>query len=140
MDQNNCTCLSEKMRREAEETGYVKLVHFEPGYDEDGNPCPVHDPRKKKTMSSGSMEELQAVRKDRGEQLRALVVSWAEDKTFLAVLNEQQRKIEEGKLTLNPEWEQVADEILGGLMSQAKMTWPEEQQESKDDGPKIIIP
>ena len=139
--EEGCTCIAVKERELAERTGYLKLYDFPEGEDEDGNPCPLHDPRKK-TMSS----ETQDARRDRGEQLRALVVSWAEDKTFLLVLNEQQREIEEGKLTLNPEWEQVADEILGGFMAQpANQTltaWDGDGEDpnKQDDSPKLILP
>ena len=90
-------------------------------------------------MSDPTMEQFQEERKDRGEQLRALVVSWAENKTFLLVLNEQQRAIEDGEFSLNEDWCIRADEILGSFMAAPKMTaWDED--EKKDDGPRIIIP
>jgi len=139
--EEGCTCIAVKERELAERTGWVKLYEFPVGEDEDGNPCPLHDPRKKKAMSSGSMEQLRAARLDRGEQLRALILSWAQDKTFLLVLNEQQREIEEGKFQLSEDWCVMADEILGAYMSQPKMNWPKEQQpEPEPEGPKIILP
>jgi len=135
-----CTCLAEKERQETARTGFVKLVHFEEGFDEDGNPCPLHDPGKRKDVSE---EPTPAdVRKERGEQLRALVVSWNDDSTFVDALKKQQGEIDAGTLTLNPEWEQVADEILGGYMTvQAQLTaWDEAKKKEEDTGPKLILP
>jgi hypothetical protein len=53
----------------------------------------------------------------RGQQLRALVVSWHEEKEFSEVFEAQAKQIEEGELTLNEAWYATADEILGGYMS-----------------------
>jgi hypothetical protein len=90
---------------------------------------------------SETLDQAQAARRDRGEQLRALIVSWNEDKTFLLALNEQQRAIEEGSFELNEDWCIMADEILGAYLSQPKMDWPDEKQEAPQvEGPKIIIP
>jgi hypothetical protein len=93
---------------------------------------------------SNTNDALQAARQDRGEQLRALVVSWDEDKTFLLALNEQQRAIEEGKFALNEDWCVMADEILGAYMSRPQMTaWDGEGEapnKKTDDGPKLILP
>lgn len=90
-------------------------------------------------MSDDAQKKLEQARKERGEQLRALVVSWAEDKTFVQVLGEQQAKIDSGELTLNEDWAVMADEILGGYMSYnpQQMQWPEGEQ---DNTPKIIVP
>lgn len=92
-------------------------------------------------MSDETLDQAQEARRDRGEQLRALVVSWQEDKTFLHVLNQQQRDIEEGKFEMHDDWCVMADEILGRFISVPKMDWPDENQEApQDEGPKIIIP
>jgi len=53
----------------------------------------------------------------RGQQLRALVVSWHTEREFSEVFEEQAKQIEEGELTLNEAWYVTADEILGGFMS-----------------------
>ena len=137
---SECICRSEEEKRYTEETGYVRLIHFEPGYDSDGNPCPVHDPRKKKNMSEQANSTNEA-RERRGKELRALVVSWNEQKSFLLALNEQELAIEEGKFAPNEDWSIMADEILGAFMSQPKMTaWDEKPEEKQDDGPKLILP
>jgi hypothetical protein len=89
---------------------------------------------------SEPVSQADADRRDRGEQLRALVVSWDEGKTFLLALNEQQREIEEGRFELNDGWYVMADEILGTYLSRPQMKWDEKKEEPKDEGPKIIIP
>ena len=137
--EEGCTCIAVKEQELSERTGYVKLYEFPVGEDEDGNPCPLHDPRKK-TMSTETQDQLQEARQDRGEQLRALVVSWDESKTFLLALNQQQRSIEDGEFAVNEDWAVMADEILGAYMSRPKMNWPEGEEEPKDDGPKLILP
>jgi len=81
---------------------------------------------------------LLAARQERGEQLRALVISWQENKTFVHALAEQSKAVEEGKFKLNEDWCIMADEILGAYMSQPKLTaWDEEKP---DDGPKLVLP
>ena len=86
-------------------------------------------------------QSIEQARKERGEQLRALVVSWTNGQTFVESLAAQQSEIAEGKLTLNEEWAAVAEEILGGFMSHSpeKMEWPEEKPQ-EPEGPKLIIP
>lgn len=90
-------------------------------------------------MSDDAQKKLEQARKERGDQLRALVVSWVEDKTFVQALAEQQAKIDSGELTPNEDWSIMADEILGGFMSYSpqKMEWPDAEQ---DNTPKIITP
>ena len=82
-------------------------------------------------------QEHELARAERGAQLRALIVSWDEDKTFIQALSEQQEKIDAGAFTPAEDWAIMADEILGAYMSRPKMEWPEEKP---DDGPKIITP
>lgn len=131
---SECTCVSERERLENERTGAVKLYHFEPGFDENGEPCPVHDPGKKAAPKQSAAD----ARRERGNQLRALVVSWTEQTTFVDALREQQATIDAGTFTPNEDWSVMADEILGGYMSQPRMTaW---DGDKKDDGPKLIVP
>jgi len=140
-DEIECTCIAVKEREESERTGYVKLYEFPEGEDDYGDPCLVHDPGEKNmNVPKPSIEDA---KRDRGVQLRALVVSWSEQKTFVEALREQQVQIDAGTLTLNPEWEQVADEILGGFMTvQAQLTAWDEAEKKREEaaGPKLILP
>ena len=86
-----------------------------------------------------SNDQFQAARRGRGEQLRALIVSWAEDSTFISALNQQQRDTEEGKFELNDDWCVMADEVLGAYMSRPQMKWPD-GEEPKEEPSRIIIP
>lgn len=85
-------------------------------------------------------QDIETLRKERGAQLRALVVSWDERRTFLDVLAEQQKQIDEGKFSPSEEWSVAADEILGYYMSRPKMTAWDEKSEPSPPQPKIIIP
>jgi hypothetical protein len=95
-----------------------------------------------------SQEELENKRKERGAQLRALVVSWDEGKTFVDVLRDQQEKIDAGTFAPSEEWSVAADEILGFYMSRPKMTAWDEKKPAEvplnrpdcDSGPRLIIP
>ena len=131
-----CTCLAEKERQETKRTGYVKLFHIEEGYDEDGNPCPLHDLRREPVSD---LKKLEEARKDRGNQLRALVVSWDEDKTFLEALTEQQAAMDAGKFAPSDGWAVMADELLGQYMS-VRAQKVAELEAQKNDGPKLIWP
>jgi len=61
------------------------------------------------------------LRKQRGEQLRALVVAWRDGREFPEVLEEQTKEIEEGKFALNDDWCVIADQILSQFMSMPRM-------------------
>jgi len=92
-------------------------------------------------MAEDRRAQFEAARRDRGAQLRALVVSWAENKTFVEVLRDQQQQIDEGKFQPNEDWNIMADEILGAYASQSKMTdWDDATEPKQPAGPKLIIP
>lgn len=89
-------------------------------------------------MSEKSLDEM---RKDRGAQLRALIVSWDEGRTFVEVLQEQQTKIDAGTFSPSEEWAVAADEILGFYMSRPKMTaWDEKPKPPEPEPSRLIIP
>jgi hypothetical protein len=67
-------------------------------------------------------EALMKARQRRGEQLRALIVSWHEEKSFVEALTEQDEQVVEGKLALNDDWCVMSDEIYAAYMSQLRMT------------------
>ena len=88
---------------------------------------------------SDQQTRLETARRDRGAQLRALVVSWQEGKTFLEVLADQQKQIDAGGWAPSDEWGQMAEEILAIYMSIPKMTaW--DNTEHEDEGPKLVLP
>jgi len=133
------TCISEIEKEEAERTGYLKLYEFPQGEDVDGNPCPLHDPGKKKTMTEKQKPFIDDTRAERGAQLRALVVSWDEKQTFLEALKEQQDAIDSGKFTPSDGWSVMSDELLGQYMSVRAQKVAEIEAE-KEAGPKLILP
>lgn len=89
---------------------------------------------------------LEQMRKERGAQLRALVVSWDESRPYDDVLREQQAQIDAGTFAPSEEWSVAADEILGFYMSRPRLTaWDKNdvgamEDQKKDDGPKLVIP
>ena len=89
-----------------------------------------------------NQKSLEAARKERGAQLRALVVSWHEGKTFLEALAAQQVRIDDEGFEPADDWSVMADEILGqytAVASQPKMEWPDEKP-PEPEGPKLVIP
>ena len=138
--EEGCTCISEIEREKAERTGWLKLYEFPPGEDEDGNPCPIHDPRKKTMTEPTSIETMRLAQKERGEQLRALVVSWHDDKTFVEALAEQTKAIEAGTFAPNDDWGIMANEIYAAYTSQPRMTAWDNETEKPPEGPKLVLP
>jgi len=134
-----CTCISEIEKEKAERTGYLKLYEFPEGEDEDGNPCPLHDPRKTMTETT-SVDALRQAQKERGEQLRALVISWHENKTFVEALAEQTKQIEIGAFAPNDDWGVMANEIYVAYTAQPRMTAWDNETEKPPEGPKLILP
>lgn len=131
-----CSCLTEKIKRKEAQSNVVSLVQYTEGYDEDGNPCPVHDPGKK-LMSDDHQDKLQEIRKRRGAELRALIVSWQEEKSYEVALREQQAQIAVGKFEPSDEWGTVAEEFLAMYISRPQMP---DNWEEPDDGPKLVLP
>jgi hypothetical protein len=132
--EEGCTCISEIEREKAERTGWLKLYEFPPGEDEDGNPCPIHDPRKK------NVSKQENLKSKRGAELRALIVSWDEQIPFNEALAEQAKRIEDGTFAPSPDWGEIADEILGSYLARKRMTAWDKEPEPKDDGPKLVLP
>lgn len=81
-----------------------------------------------------AVEAMRQAQQERGEQLRALIISWHEDKTFLLALNTQQREIEEGTLEVNTDWGIMANEVYAAYTSQPRMTaWDDESDDEAND-------
>lgn len=88
-----------------------------------------------------TQEELEVKRKQRGAELRALIVSWAEEKTYADALSAQQVQIDAGTFTPSEEWAVAADEILGFYMSRPKMTaWDEKPKPPEPEPSRLILP
>jgi len=133
-----CTCWGEQLRREAEKTGYLKLVGTTPGYAEDGSLCPIHDPRKKPVKKPVSKQE--DLKTNRGAELRALIISWDEQITFNEALAEQAKRIGAGTFAPSPDWGEIADEILGSYLARKRMTAWDAEPKPKNNGPKLVLP
>ena len=89
-------------------------------------------------MATDAIEQLRQAQQERGEQLRALVMSWDTGKTFVEMLAEQTAEIEKGALEVNTDWGIMANEVYACYKSQPKMTAWDEPEEP--EGPKIIVP
>jgi hypothetical protein len=87
-------------------------------------------------------EEFEILRKQRGAQLRALIVSWAEERPYGEALTAQQIQIDAGTFSPSEEWSVAADEILGFYMSIPRMTaWDEKPPAPKPPEPsRLILP
>lgn len=84
---------------------------------------------------------IEVIRKRRGAELRALIVSWDEGKPFDQVLRDQQAQIDAGIFSPSEEWCVAADEILGFYMSRPRLTaWDQKETPDRNEGPRIVIP
>lgn len=86
-----------------------------------------------------SIDTMRQAQKERGDQLRALVISWHEGKTFAEALADQTRAVVEGKLSFSDDWQMMANEIYVAFTSQPRMTaWDDESRQ--DESPRIVKP
>lgn len=85
-----------------------------------------------------SIETMMRLQKERGEQLRALIVSWDEEITFVEALRKQTEEIAAGGPIPSDDWGIIANQVYAGYKSQPKMEWPEDQEPEPES--KIIVP